>query len=111
MNDLIAGLRREAARNAQMQGDKDHQTNRRRKTFRGRNHLFTKAADHIEKLDSELETNRVNADKFDNQSDRISELEFENSFHVAAAKERKRYIRKLEIRLDTVKEIEPLGGG
>ena len=52
---LIEQLRKEAARNAQMQGDKEHQTNRRRKTFRGRNRLFTKAADRIDELDRNLE--------------------------------------------------------
>jgi len=50
MNDLIKRLRQEAGRNAQMQGDKEHQTNRRRKTFRGRNRLFTEAASTIEDL-------------------------------------------------------------
>ena len=51
---LTVLLRKEAARNAQMQGDKDHQTNRRRKTFRYRNHILTAAADRIEKLETEL---------------------------------------------------------
>ena len=50
MNDLIKRLRQEAGRNAKMQGDKEHQTNRRRKTFRGRNRLFTEAANNIEDL-------------------------------------------------------------
>ena len=50
MNELVKNLRKEAARNAEMQGDKDKHTNHRRKTFRFRNHLFTEAADKIESL-------------------------------------------------------------
>jgi hypothetical protein len=34
-----------------MQGDKEHQTNRRRKTFRYRNHILTAAADRIAKFE------------------------------------------------------------
>lgn len=56
MNEtLVDQLRKEAIRNAQMQGDKEHQTNRRRNTFRYRNHLFTKAANRIEELEKESE--------------------------------------------------------
>jgi len=55
MSDLVKQLRKEAARNAQMQGDKEHQTNRRRKTFRGRNRLFTKAADRIAELEARID--------------------------------------------------------
>ena len=50
MNELVQYLREEAARNAQLQGDKEHQTNRRRKTFRYRNHMLTKCADELEAL-------------------------------------------------------------
>jgi len=50
MNDVVKNLRTEAARNAEMQGDRDKHTNHRRKTFRFRNHLFTDAADLIESL-------------------------------------------------------------
>ena len=50
MDDLVKNLRKEAARNAEMQGDKDKHTNHRRKTFRFRNHLFNTAADQIESL-------------------------------------------------------------
>lgn len=50
MKDLIQNLRTEAARNARLQGDKGHQTNRRRKTFRYRNHILTKAANLLEQL-------------------------------------------------------------
>ena len=50
MNDVVKNLRTEAARNAEMQGDRDKHTNHRRKTFRFRNHLFTEAADLIESL-------------------------------------------------------------
>ena len=52
MNDLVQRLRKEAGRCALMQGDKETHTNRRRKTFRYRNHLFTNAADRIEALQS-----------------------------------------------------------
>ncbi len=53
-DNLVDRLRKEAARNARMQGDKEHQTNRRRKTFRGRNRLFTEAADHITELKAQV---------------------------------------------------------
>ena len=61
--ELTVLLRKEAARNARMQGDKEHQTNQRRKTFRFRNHILTAAADRIEKLEATLsdfrESNRI----------------------------------------------------
>jgi hypothetical protein len=51
---LIDRLRKEANRNAQMQGDKAHQSNQRRKTFRGRNRLFTHSANRLTELESLL---------------------------------------------------------
>lgn len=53
MSELTDWCRTEAARNAQMQGDKGHQTNRRRKTFRYRNHMLTAAADRIAELENQ----------------------------------------------------------
>ena len=53
--DLVDLLLKEAKRNAKMQGDKEHQTNQRRKTFRFRNHLFTKAANEITRLNEQVE--------------------------------------------------------
>lgn len=49
--ELTDWCKKEAARNAKMQGDKDHQTARRRNTFRHRNHMLIAVADKIEELD------------------------------------------------------------
>ena len=54
MSDLVKWLRQEAWRNARIQSDKEHQTNRRRKTFRGRNVMLTQAADRIAELEAQL---------------------------------------------------------
>ena len=54
MNDVVKNLRTEAARNAEMQGDRDKHTKPRNLKFRFRNHLFTEAADLIEFLQGEL---------------------------------------------------------
>jgi hypothetical protein len=54
MSELIDWCRKEAARNARMQGDKEHQTNQRRKTFRHRNHMLIAVADRIEELENAL---------------------------------------------------------
>lgn len=91
MSELIEMLRKEASRNARMQGDKKHQTNRRRKTFRGRNHLFTKAADRIEELETELSDQCADMKIL---WDALPEPHTEISVHVAAAM----YIAGLEAR-------------
>ena len=52
--ELIEWCRFESNRNAAMQGDKDHQTNRRRKTFRYRNHMFTELANRLEEAEHQL---------------------------------------------------------
>jgi hypothetical protein len=54
MSELTDWCRKEAARNARMQGDKEHQTNQRRKTFRYRNHMLVAVADRIEELEKAL---------------------------------------------------------
>lgn len=52
---LIEGLRKEANRNAKLQGDKSQNTSRRRRTFWYRNHLFTNAANKIKELEAQLD--------------------------------------------------------
>lgn len=70
-DDVVLWLRSEAGRNAMMQGDKEHQTNQRRKVFRGRNHMLTKAANHIEELDCLVQTQRDEYHTLRNQAEEL----------------------------------------
>ena len=49
--ELIEWCKKESNRNAKMQGEKHH-TNRRRKAFRYRNHMFIAVADRLEAAES-----------------------------------------------------------
>ena len=51
-DELIEWCRKEAARQGQMQGDKENQTARRRKTFRYRNHMLRAVGDRFTELEA-----------------------------------------------------------
>jgi hypothetical protein len=129
-DELITWCRKEAARNAQMQGDKENRTNRRRKTFRYRNHMLAAVADRFKKLDDfattltgtrpddihkgcERQIQELTAELSDQHVDMkilwdaIPKQKTEISVHVAAAD----YIGTLKAGIKSVMELIDDSGG
>lgn len=100
--DIPQNLRKEADRYAAMQSDKQH-TNHRRKTFRFRNHLYRKAAAHIEHLQARVAELEAGYDPLWAEKRQIAIAD-----RNAALEENKgllRSIKKLEATIERVKDL------